>query len=140
MTDFLDQAPLYTAVVLATQVLAAAARPMTIDEIGQAAWQAITPHQRDAALPTVLGAYVQRVQDDIRAHGAQRDAADANLHSYLHDTDEAMAWDAYHDDLEGRTIGKHATGIDRDTLLRILSELELLRHRLDMARAATDAA
>lgn len=127
--------PLYTAVLAAMNATrAAGSEPMRLDDIGQAAWNSLTPYKRRAALPSILGIYVQRVIDEQHALAADHDAHNPDLHTYLDPADEAIAWDAYHDD---NSTGQST--IERDTLLNILCELDLLRHRLDMARRQNEA-
>lgn len=116
--------PLYAAVL---RVLKDPADSGTTDEIGLRAWQSLSWDQRRGDLPFALGAYVGRVIDDENSRRLDEAAAD-RTHSYLDDHDWASVWDSamgdpdYHGDVE----------VNRQSLINVVYELELLQHRLAM--------
>lgn len=101
---------------------------ISFDAIGIEAWNGLTPEQRFEALPTVLRYYAIRVNDEEHARKLADDATDTAT-SYLEPADVPTLWDsilcAEVDPVEA----------DRFALIHVLSELELLQHRLAMRDA-----
>lgn len=126
--DDIDQPPLYSAVLQTwEEVTAEGPNGAPIDEIGLRAWAKISTAERLDNLPGLLGCYVSRVFAEQEAQRLDEAAAD-RTHTYLDDHDTASAWDSamghpdHHGDVE----------VSRAVLISILSELELLQHRLAM--------
>lgn len=115
--------PLYTAVLRVLR----GSEGETTTEVGLRAWWLLPVEQRLEELPNALGAYVARVADEERSRQMDEVAVD-RTHTYLDGHDMAMAWDAaladpdQHDEIP----------VDRQALINILCEVELLQHRLAM--------
>lgn len=127
--------PLYAAVLEnSSRLLKQHPRGISCDAIGLAAWTSLTVSERTAELPHILGTYVARVHEEENAKTCERRAADPT-HTYLGDFDEAALWDCAVD-----LPNEHGeVTADRQALLNVLCELELIRHRLAM-RDAKDGA
>ena len=102
-----------------------------VKTIGHAAWRELTPIQRAQALDGLFSAYVRRVNDERRA--ARLDQAAAEVKTYLEADDEHLLHDALS---SVRPIGEETevNGVCASALANVLDELDLLRHRLAMAR------
>lgn len=121
--------PMYGA-VLATQRRLLAAHPggVNTEEIGIQAWQSLTPEQQLSELRHVLGAYVHRVGEEENSKLLDTRAADTT-HTYLGDHDTSILWDTV---LGVRPDKHNEVPAEREALLNVLCELELLQHRLAM--------
>jgi hypothetical protein len=120
--------PLYAAVLEnSTRLLKQHPRGVSVDAIGLAAWMSLTAAERNEELPHVLGSYVTRVHDEEGAKSLTERAVDPT-HTYLAEGDKASLWDCATavPDEHGEVTA------DRQALLNVLCELELIRHRLDM--------
>ncbi len=103
-----------------------------VASIGHEAWRQLTPIQQAHALDDLFVAYIIRLHDEDRA--AALDTAAAEVKTYLEADDEYLL----HDALNGvRPIGADTTvdGVYASALANVLDELDLLRHRLAMAKA-----
>lgn len=93
--------------------------------IGADAWRSLDDEQRDDALALMLNLYVSTVNTEENDRRLEQDAADPGK-TYLDAADVGTLWDSIHcaevDPVEA----------DRWALIRVLSELELLQHRLAM--------
>lgn len=99
--------------------------------IGHEAWRQLTPVQQAQALDGLFVAYIVRLHDEERA--ARLDTAAAEVKTYLQGDDEHILRDA----LFGiQPLGEDATvdGVCASALANVLDELDLLRHRLAMAK------
>lgn len=117
--------PLYAAVLATQDCLLRDPAGTTFEEIGTVAWRSLTKAEQRGALPRVLGAYVHLVHDEERARRLDREARDTT-HTYLGEFDAGCLWDAA--TLSPDTAGE--VPADRQALLNVLCELELLQHRL----------
>ncbi|MFF2511667.1 hypothetical protein [Streptomyces sp. NPDC058086] len=99
--------------------------------IGHEAWRQLTPVQQAQALDGLFVAYIVRLHDEERA--AKLNAAAAEVKTYLEGDDEHMLHDALG---AVRPIGEdtEVNGICASALANVLDELDLLRHRLAMAK------
>ncbi|MFE9601974.1 hypothetical protein [Streptomyces hokutonensis] len=103
-----------------------------VAKIGHEAWRQLTPVQQARALPELFTAYVIRLHDEERAQQLDTAAADETK-TYLEPDDEHLLADS----LSGaESIGPDAEvdGVSASALSNVLSELDLLRHRLAMTR------
>lgn len=99
----------------------------TFEQIGIEAWNSLTPTQRSKSLPTLLNYYAITVHHEERAQRLDADARDLTK-TYLDDVDLACLWDSvFSGDKDTEYV--EAT---RQCLINVLSELELLQHRLAM--------
>jgi hypothetical protein len=129
--DMPEAGPLYAQVLTSTRQLLAPGQSVPMDEIGRHAWAHLSEQDRADAIPNLMTSYATRVHDEEAERSRARDAADPEVTTYLADGDMALLWDAYLDSTaEQASVGRRA-------LLNVLSEVELLRHRLDMARDTT---
>lgn len=123
--------PLYAAVLRSGDLLREEyPNGVSTETIGITAWNGLTNFQRSAELPHVLGTYVSRVYDEENSKVMERRAADP-AHTYLGDHDTAMLWDSAMD----RPNEFHEVPANREALMNVLCELELLQHRLAMHNA-----
>jgi len=129
--DAADVGPLYRQVLDSATRLLEPGRPVGMDVIARHAWDRLTPQQRADSIPELLVCFVTRVQYESLQQEYAKVAAGPDTTTYLGDHDMTILWDALaesRDDQETITV-------DRQALLNTLCELELLRHRLDMARS-----
>lgn len=124
----LDLPPLYAAVLAVRNERLD--QPLTTQQLGAAAWGRLTLDQRREALTHALSAYASTVFYEEREKQLQRYAADPSK-SYLQDCDVLVlegcaARDADEDDY---------VPADKDALMNVLSELDLLQHRISMRDA-----
>jgi hypothetical protein len=120
--------PFYAAVLEnSSRLLKNYPRGISRDAIGLAAWTALAPIERRDGLPHVLGAYVGIVHDEERTKNLAQRAADPT-HTYLGDHDEAILWDC----ITAAPDEGGEVSADRQSVLNVLCELELIRHRLEM--------
>lgn len=127
MSDQDTLPPLYAAVIAAFDRLVSNGRGATFEEIGVEAWRNIDRTDRTAALPLILGAYANLVRDEEESKRITVLAAD-RTHSYLDHDDVAMLWDSALD----KPDRFDEVGANQQALMNVLSELELLQHRLAM--------
>ncbi|MFF7192645.1 hypothetical protein ACFZAM_02865 [Streptomyces sp. NPDC008079] len=99
-------------------------------QIGHRAWQKITPIQRAHALDPLFHAYVLRVYDEERA--AQLGAAVDEGRSYIEPDDEHLLAESLLD-VDFSDPDAQVDGVLASALSNVLSELDLVRHRLAMA-------
>jgi hypothetical protein len=102
-----------------------------VKDIGHAAWRELTPIQQAKSLDGLFVAYVLRINDEQRA--ARLNQAAAEVKTYLEPDDEHLLYDALS---AVRPIGEDTAvdGVCASALANVLNELDLLRHRLAMAR------
>lgn len=120
--------PMYAAVVQATKrLLANLGDEASYEQIGMAAWETLHAVERITELPKVLAAYARRVHDEEQLMRLEVTARD-DAHTYLGEDDAAVLWDSTHHapDVHGEIP------VERQALLNVLCELELLQHRLAM--------
>jgi hypothetical protein len=99
--------------------------------IGHEAWRTLTPVQQAHALPDLFVSYIVRLHEEERARQLQTAAADP-AKTYLEADDEFHLQDAVAGiDLSSPEVEIH--GVPARALSNVLSELDLLRHRLRMA-------
>lgn len=134
MNDEIETLPPLYAAVLETSARLLKQHPngTSIDVLGVAAWNSLTTEERSEALPHVLAAYVSRVHDEESAKVLQESAVDPAT-TYLRDHDETILWDS----AVGRQNEYGEVHADRQALLNVLCELELIRHRLEMRDSDT---
>lgn len=103
--------------------------------IGHEAWRQLTPIQQAKALDGLFVAYIVRLHDEERA--SRLDAAAATVKTYLEGDDEHILYDAL--GTVGRPIAEDAeVAVCASALANVLDELDLVRHRLAMARREAD--
>lgn len=128
--------PLYAAVLEnSTRLLNQHPRGISTDAIGLAAWNSLTATERRNELPHVLGAYVTRVHDEENTKTREVRAADPT-HTYLGDHDEAILWDC----AAATPDEDDEVPANRQAIVNVLCELELIRHRLAMRDATKGGA
>lgn len=133
-----DETPLlYAATVEALHPRYSAGR--TTEEIGLTAWAQLTTDQRRTALSALLGCYARQIAYEQQERAHQAIADDTTITTYLTDDDTASAWDAVATH-GGTAPDEHETVVDRQVLTNLLTEVDLLRRRLDTAGNTTDAA
>jgi len=128
MNQEVDTPPLYQAILDSFAENAEASVPA--ETIGMLAWERLSGAQRRDALASVLAVYVMRVHEEEHARRLDTAARD-DTHSYLQDFDVAMLWDS------ASTPANQFEEVpaNADALRNVLSELELLQHRLAMRDA-----
>lgn len=99
--------------------------------IGHEAWRQLTPLQQAQALDGLFVAYIVRLHDEERA--ALLDQAAAEAKTYLQDDDEYLLHDALNA-VRPITADTKVNGVCATALASVLDELDLLRHRLAMAK------
>jgi hypothetical protein len=119
--------PLYAATLAEFKRLVTNGNGATFEEIGMAAWRRLSARDQNAAFPCALGAYVMRVREEEQAKRLDTHATDPT-HTYLDEHDTAILWDSVH----GRPNDDCEVLADRQALMNVLCELELVRHRLNM--------
>lgn len=140
MSDFDEIASAFTsstdwyAAVQETRARLHREHPGGIDvaKIGHEAWKQLTPIQQARALDGLFVAYICRLHDEER-HQQLNAAADDETKTYLEADDEHILADS----LAGAApIGPDTQidGVCGSALANMLSELDLLRHRLAMAK------
>lgn len=103
-----------------------------VARIGHEAWRQLTPMQQAQSLDGMFVAYIVRLHDEERAQQLDTAAADKTK-TYLEPDDEHILADS----LAGAdSLGPDAQvdGVCASALSNVLSELDLLRHRLAMAK------
>ncbi|MFE7803988.1 hypothetical protein ACFU51_04840 [Streptomyces sp. NPDC057430] len=145
MTDFDDIASAFTsntdwyAAVQEARTSLHREHPDGVDvaSIGHEAWKQLTPIQQARALDDLFVAYICRLHDEERTTALA--AAAAEVKTYIEADDEYLLHVALNTVRTG--------GIKPDTLVdgvcalslsNVLDELDLLRHRLAMAKAAAN--
>lgn len=120
-----------------TQLLRERPEGVSYFAIGTVAMASLTEEQRSEAYVLMIGHYATGIccehNDQENAERLERDAADPAT-TYLGDIDVGILWDAV---LDGKS---ESTECNREVLMNVLSELELLQHRLAMSereRAST---
>ncbi|MDH2392350.1 hypothetical protein QCN29_26945 [Streptomyces sp. HNM0663] len=110
-------------------------RGIDVAKIGHAAWKQLTPLQQARALDDLFVAYICRLHDEERA--AALDAAAAEVKTYLEGEDEYLLHSALNE-VRPSGIGTDTVvdGVCASALANVLDELDLLRHRLVMAKAS----
>lgn len=131
-TAFTNSVPWYAAVQEASAELHRE-KPGGVDValIGHRAWRQLTPVEQAHALDDLFVAYICKLHDEQRA--ARLDDASASVKTYIEGDDEYLLQDA----LNGvRPISDDTTvdGVCASALSNVLDELDLLRHRLAMAK------
>ncbi|MFF1743532.1 hypothetical protein [Streptomyces mirabilis] len=101
-------------------------------EIGHAAWRQLTPIEQAHTLDTLFTAYIRRVIDEDRERQLSAAAAD-DTKTYLEPDDlpllaECLSYVEVIDD------GTQLEGVPASSLHNVLSEIDLLRHRLAMTK------
>lgn len=140
MTDFDEIASAFTsstdfyAAVQETRARLHREHPGGIDvtRIGHEAWRQLTPVQQARALDGLFVAYIVRLYDEERTQQLDTAAADETK-TYLEPDDEHLLADS----LAGaEAIGPDAQvdGVCASALANVLSELDLLRHRVAMTK------
>jgi hypothetical protein len=108
-----------------------AGESVDVCEFGRRAWAQITPVQRAYALDGLFYAYWRVVYDEERQLQLTEKAASAT--SYLEAGDEEdLIQGLLHQDGTGEDATVTVTAV---SVANVLNELDLLRHRLAMARA-----
>jgi hypothetical protein len=98
--------------------------------IGHRAWRQLTPVQQAHALDALFAAYIVRLHDEERA--AQLNQADQTVKTFLQGDEEHALQQVLG---TVRPITEDTTvRVSAADLVNILDELDLVRHRLDMAR------
>lgn len=98
--------------------------------IGHEAWRQLTPVQQAQAFDGLFVAYIVRLHDEERA--AKLNAVAAEVKTYLQGDDEHILHDALG---TVRPIGEDTeVKACASALANVLDELDLLRHRLAMAK------
>ncbi len=114
-----------------TQLLRERPDGVSFFSIGSVAWASITQEQRREAFGWMLELYARTICSEAnqRDHAEQlgRDAADATK-TYIDSDDVHSLWDSV---FSGNRDSEDC-GANRDSLTNVLSELELLQHRLAM--------
>jgi len=128
-----EPGPLYAQVLESTRLLLTPGRSVPVDEIASHAWAHLTEQQRADAVSVLMTSYASQVHYEQAEQSHTRAASDPDVTTYLGDFDMAMLWDTHAD----TTSGPDETTVDRRALLNVLCEVELLRHRLAMARNET---
>ncbi|HZU54826.1 MAG TPA: hypothetical protein VFA06_03050 [Actinocrinis sp.] len=118
-------------VLASARLLLAPDRRVTMAELGRHAWARLTAQDRAAAVPELMATYITRVQREVAERVYANDAADAAVSTYLRAIDVPMLWDSHQ-----AAGGSDEATVDRQALLNILCEIELLYHRLAMAHPA----
>ncbi|MFD7986801.1 hypothetical protein ACFV4M_25935 [Kitasatospora indigofera] len=104
---------------------------MDVCEFGRRAWQQITPVQRAYALDSLFHAYWRAIHDEEQHSRLNAKAASGT--SYLEVADEEdLIQGLLHQDGTGEDATVTVTAV---SVANVLNELDLLRHRLAMARA-----
>lgn len=129
-----DVGPLYRQVLDSATTLLEPGRPIGMDVIARHAWSRLTPRQRADSIPELLVSYVARIQYESLQREYANVAAGPETNTYLRDHDMTVLWDVL---TESRDDQEEVT-VDRQALLNVLCEIDLLRHRLDMARGEAD--
>lgn len=99
--------------------------------IGHAAWRQLTPVQQAHALPDLFVAYIVRLHEEERFRQLQD--ASAEVKTYLEGDDEHLLQDAL-GAVRPITEATTVDGVCASALANVLDELDLLRHRLAMAK------
>ncbi|MFJ7242359.1 hypothetical protein ACIQWB_35270 [Streptomyces olivaceus] len=98
--------------------------------IGHEAWRQLTPIQQAHALDGLFVAYILRLHDEERSR--RLDQAAAEIKTYLEGDDEHLLQDALG---TVRPIGEDTeVTVCASALANVLDELDILRHRLAMAK------
>lgn len=140
VSSFTDASPWYAAV---QEARAAALREHATGggyssrQVGHNAWRQLTPVQQANALDELFGAYVMRLH--MEEMEQQRDQASATATTYLAGDEEHDLWEVL--SAVPRPIEDDATvdKVPARSLGNVLSELDLIRHRLAMATQEGDA-
>lgn len=106
-----------------------------VARIGHEAWRQLTPVQQAQSLDGLFTAYIVRLHDEERARQLGAAAADETK-TYLEPDDEHILADS----LAGaESLGPdtQVDGVCASALSNVLSELDLLRHRLAMSKSGT---
>lgn len=140
MTDFDEIASAFTsctdwyAVVQETRARMHREKPGGIDvaKIGEEAWRQLTPIQQARALPDLWVAYIIRLHDEERHQQLDTAAADETK-TFIEPDDEHILVDSL---IGIGQIGEdtQVDGVCASALNNVLSELDLLRHRLAMVK------
>jgi hypothetical protein len=133
-TEEAEVLALYTAVLEATTELLIPGANLTPEQIGLAAWNRLTTEQRLHSVGDLLGCYVTRVHYEQNERAHQEAADDPSFATCLDDSDMASAWDAAADH-DALPPAEFETVVDRQVLINLLSEVDLLRRRLNTASA-----
>jgi hypothetical protein len=101
-------------------------------EIGHAAWRQLTPIEQAHTLDTLFTSYIMRVIDEERERELSAAAADDTT-TYLGPDDLPHLADclSHIDVIDEET---QVQGVFADSLRNTLNEIDLLRHRLAMAK------
>jgi hypothetical protein len=129
VTEFLP--PLYAAILdVVGRALVNDGDSVSLEGAGLQAWQHLSPVERAESLPALLGAYTRLVHDEETSKRMERRANDST-HTYLDDLDTTLLWEATQSpaDRQGQVRA------ERNALLNVLCELDLLQHRLAMRDA-----
>lgn len=135
MTAETDAPPLLYAVTVAT-LHNLAGGDHTTASIGIRVWERLTRTERSTALPQLLEAYVSRVAFEETELSHQEHAERiAQTDGCLEEGDLTEAWDAV---TCRYTLApaEHEAVIDRDTLVRLLDEITVLRRHAAPTEAA----
>jgi hypothetical protein len=136
ITELADDSGLHGQVLASHQMLRHR-HPDGVDvaEIGAHAWSQLPTEARARALTELLRVYVMSVHDEQRANRLEAAARDEAA-SYLRPGDEAELWDSLHPALPSIADDPDVL-VSSAALLNVLSELELLQHRLATRPAPT---
>jgi hypothetical protein len=99
--------------------------------IGHAAWAKLTPIQQARALPDLFTAYIVRLYEEEREQ--QLAKAVREQRSYLEPDDEHLLADSL-SAVDFTDEAAQVDGVCASALSNLLSEVDLLRHRLNMAQ------
>jgi hypothetical protein len=102
-------------------------------DIGHEAWRQLTPVQQALALDGLFHAYIMRLHEEERAAQRDREMSDEPT-TYLEPFDETLLTDAV---VSVEPLGPETqVTVYASALQNVLLEVDLLRHRLAMARRA----
>jgi hypothetical protein len=125
---FNQSAALFAQVRESAQHLAAQGQGGNPFVVAVHAWEQLAESDRDDAVPMMLVGYVARVLVDEKDRTAQVAAGDVT--TCLGEFDQVRAWGAA---VNPGAVPSTETTIDRQILINILNELDLLRRRLRLA-------
>ena len=133
--DAAELSPLHRQVLDSATKLLEPGRPIGYDVIGRHVWERLSAQQRADSIPELLVAYVAKIQYEALQREYAQVAAGPATNTYLGDDDTTLLWEAL---TESDDSQEHVT-VDRQALLNVTCELELLQTRLDLARGEAGA-
>lgn len=129
--------PAFHTAILRAQIRLLNERPDGVSylTVGSTAWRNLTDEDRGEALALMLGSYAADVcveaNDQQHEERLAQDAADPGK-GYLAEGDTSSLWDSVFANAE-------EVEVDRQSLMNVLCELELLQYRLAMRAQRPDA-